>query len=188
MKSKDKKKDEAGAPVEMVEIPAPDGGSVSVPTWIAAALQELEQLRAQAQAPAQPQAPEAPAPVAPAAAPGDAEEEEKEKSEDAILARVRRRARYERLAARAGLEDEKIDGLDDDALAREIVGARIPWAKAKAEAIRGDALDALVSVAAEAPTAQEPEEAPVHYTIPRTDHTEIDDAAVNWLRDQGYEL
>jgi len=194
------KHDEAGAPTEMVEIPAPDGSSVSVPTWIAAALQELEQLRAQAQAPAQPATPAAPAvpatPAAPVPAPGDAEAEEKEEpeSKDAIAELVKRRARYERLAVRAGLEDAKIDSLDDDALAREIVAVRMPWAKDQAATVRGDALDALVSAAAAVPvdrqTKNDRSGSAMRYTVPHSDgdaDTAVE-AEANYLKSQGYDL
>ncbi len=58
------RKDEAGAPTDMVELTGPDGVPVQLPTWVAAALQELAQLQAQA-----PAAPAPAAPVDPMAAP-----------------------------------------------------------------------------------------------------------------------
>lgn len=165
--------DNLGTPTETTTMIAPDGSEQEVPTWIANELQELEQLRAQKQAPAAaPPAPGTPAPAAPAVdvappilgaaapAPGapidpekekkDAEDEEKEKekSMDAIRNEFKRRNRTERRALRVGFDDAHIDRVQDtDQLARDIVGKRMPWAAEGAKTARSDALDLLVDTA-----------------------------------------
>jgi hypothetical protein len=112
-----------------------------------------------------PAIPALPAPAAPdtgtapaAAAPAEEDpDKSKEKPMDAatVSRTARKRARLERLAATAGVPESSSDpkivtlDADDDVLAREFVKRVIPTAKV--EALKGDALDALVDTAASMP-------------------------------------
>ena len=81
---------------------------------------------------------------------------EEEESQDALYARVRRRSKLERMAARVGVEDAYLDAAEDnDAIARLIVAKTMPEAAELAKSYRGDSLQALVEVAALRP-AQAP--------------------------------
>jgi hypothetical protein len=208
--------DEAGGPVEAVEITGPDGVAVSVPTWVAAMLQELQQLRAQSAPvapPADPMAapvappvadapvpPPAPAPAA-APAPEDEPEDSKDKSDEekddpsmdsaAVQTLVRRRARLERLALTAGVDPVHFDSADD-VLAKAYVAQRIPTAKL--DSLTALQLDALVDVAASLPA---PEPAPADRADARpwmldrvavTDSADSpdDEAEAAYLTAQGY--
>lgn len=176
------KADEVGQPTEFVTVKAPDGSDCSLPTWAAAIVnQALAAGPAPAAAPgavpaAAPMAPApvvpqpdaavpvapigappqvAPAAAAPAAAPPKPDDDkDKDMSKD-MADLVRKRGRLVRLAAKAGVADDKIDTADDTALAREVIAKRMPYAKAQADKADGAALDALLEVAAALPDVPE---------------------------------
>ncbi len=166
------KKDEVGAPTEMVQIKGPGGEQASVPTWVAALLQQAMGGKMPGSAPAPP-APPAPPPtpaapkdmLPPGGAPPprpedeqlDSDDEEKEPSKDAassmrdIQAMVRRRARLERLGARVGLADSAFDQ-NDVGLSRQLVAKVLPQSSSLVGKFDAHQLDALVEVASVTPT------------------------------------
>lgn len=154
--------DEAGAPVEQVEVTGPMGEKAMVPTWVAAKLAGQPAApppvppMAPPMAPPAPVAPvdAAPPPMAPPGPPAPPKPEDEEKSMDGFRKAARRRSKLERLAAKAGIPDAKIDSIeDDDELARAYLAIKLPHAPAKDA--RGDALDVLVATAAAAPEPAE---------------------------------
>lgn len=190
------KRDEAGAPVDQVEVAGPGGEKAMVPTWVAALMQPATPMAPPPippipAAPPQPvpDAMQAPAPAPIPGAPPAPSDEEKEKTMDALAKRARRRAKLERLAAKAGIKDEVIDACDDDdELARKYLAITLPHAPAKSA--RGDALDALVATAAATPEPEPRTDAARHpweRPEPRADAEPSDnDPTVAFLRAQGY--
>lgn len=175
--------DEAGAPTDEVEVIGPDGEPIKVQTWIAAALADYAALKAQAamQAAGGSAAAPMPAPPAPPAAAPDApmadasapvlpaapvpEDPKKTENMDAaqITAATRARARLERLAAKAGVDDTTIDRSDDAELRAAYVEKMIPKAELSALRQRLDD-EAIVEVAAVAATRKvEPAKAPARF-------------------------
>lgn len=205
------KADAVGMPVESVEIVGPDGMPVALPTWVAAQLEELAAMKAAAVQPPQPAAPvepAAPAPAAPvdtvvaaaepapaAAAPAVAPEEEEDEDEETkdsvdVSVLVRRRAKLERLAVKAGIPDARIDSADDGQLAREFIATRLP--ALKLDGFNAVQLDALVAAAEslEAP-AKRNDNAPVTpWQVPtpvaRDTADSVDPEIAAYLKGQGY--
>jgi uncharacterized protein len=155
--------DEVGAPTTQAKLIGPDGTEIEVPTWVAAMVEELKELKA-----AQAEATEEPAAEAPAEEPPpdetpaeDAEgelepppaeakdDEDEEMTKDQIDQRVRRRVRLERLAAKADLDLDALDTAADADVARAFVAKVMPDHKVRADAAKGDVLDMLVAIAAE---------------------------------------
>lgn len=173
----DPKADEAGSPATDTEVVGPEGTPVKVPTWLAAVYEwglangysfgakpsDEPKAADPAPAPGDELPPKDPAVPADPAAPKP-EDKDKPMTPDAVNAQVRKRARLERLAGKAGIEDAKIDAADDIALARLVVETKCPRLKARADKAEGDALDTLVEVAALEP---EPTEAPNPFEVRR---------------------
>lgn len=157
------KSDEVGNPTTLSTIQGPDGEEVQVPTWVAALVAEALDAH-EAGEPAEPivadEDPEEKDPLVvadedpeekdPLVADEDPEEEKK-MTPDAIRALVRRRGRLERLAVLASIPTAVIDASNDTALARAYVSRVLPHAKAIVASARGDALRALVDMAAATP-------------------------------------
>lgn len=154
------KKDQEGAPTELVSIVGPDGQEIQVPTWIAAKLQQAEAMMQQPAAPAPAPAPAAPMPPRQEAV----GEETEEPTKDSVATMVRRRASLERLAGRVGIGDAEIDAADDDTLARAYVTKVMP--EVKLDGLTREQLDAVVHVARQMPAAQPEAAAPRNDGVP----------------------
>lgn len=190
------KQDDLGAPVDQVEVTGPAGEKATVPTWIAALLEQAMAAlaappaaapEAPAAASPAPELPAAPAdaapPVPPPAAPAapEAKPEEEEKKDD-VRTLARRRAKLERLALEAGLDEARIDASDDTELSRLFVAARIP--QARVDSYDAHQLAAIVDVAAQLPAA------PTNpFELPRRvepKHDSADAIAAAYLKSQGF--
>lgn len=152
--------------VTEVEIAAPDGSMISVPSWLAAELAELRAKVAAMPAPAVPDAAAMPAPQPPPMPMKPPEEETKDHA--ALLVR----------AGRLGLDAAEVLKLEPsklreavDAKSREVIAARAPGLVALAKTAKGDALAALVD-ASEIGTWGAPEPKPVKGAEKRTDSTD----------------
>lgn len=158
------KLDEVGMPTTTAVLTGPDGAEVTVPTWIAALVQEAVEARKAAGQPTGEVAVEgeqAPAELDEAAVDPALEDPEKKKkkepptmkdSADAIRSKLRsefdRHLALVRKCDAAKIDAAKIDACKDDIeLARLFVAARAPHLKSRADAATGDALEAYVEAA-----------------------------------------
>lgn len=139
----EEREDELGAPVDEVEVIGPDGQPVMLPSWVAALVEQ-----ARGMAPVAPPAPPASMERAPAPTlPG-----RDSLTADAVSVLVRKRARLERLAVAAGIEETRVDSLDDLGLSRAYAVARVPEAKALVAKFDAHQLDAVVAFASSLPS------------------------------------
>lgn len=200
------KTDEAGAPDEMVEVPAPDGQPTQLPAWAAAAISKLRALEGgqpmpapAAPSPTPPGAPPAPpapmanamqaqppAPPASPAPPPEKPEDRKESLGELIVAR----RKLERLAERVGVDASKLDESDED-LKRAVIAKRMPHAKV--DKLDGAALDAFVdTIAAEPAQPSKPAAKPSPWRLDETADkpaAKVDSAnkaVAEYLATQGY--
>lgn len=138
----EEREDELGAPIDEIEVIGPDGQPVMLPSWVAALVEQ-----ARGMAPVAPPAPPASMERAPAPPlPG-----RDSLTADAVSVLVRKRARLERLAVAAGIEETRVDSLDDLGLSRAYAVARVPEAKALVAKFDAHQLEAVVAFASSLP-------------------------------------